>query len=117
MNMNKLKKLIGSNVEWRVVDSQWSENLIHLMLSVNVECEYIEVSFTFKVKDTEIHTDLEITRCGRRSGEVVLEGNDVFSKDGEELEESIYDWLKNGVQYGKDELIILKALEEEDDDE
>ena len=52
--MNNIKTLIDNNVEWKVIDSHCTDTLMYLMLSVNVEGEneYLEVSFTLKVKDT-----------------------------------------------------------------
>lgn len=114
MNMDNLKTLIDNNVEWRLVDSHYTNKLMYLILCVNVEGEDIEVSFTLKVKDNGIQTDVEITRC---DDVIIVEGNDVFSKNDEELENSIYDWLKTQVQYGKDEVISYNALGDEEEDE
>ncbi len=114
MNMDNLKTLIDNNVEWRLVDSHYTNKLMYLILCVNVEGEDIEVSFTLKVKDNGIQTDVEITRC---DDVIIVEGNDVFSKNDEELENSIYDWLKTQVQYGKDEVISYNALGDEDEEE
>jgi hypothetical protein len=99
MDMTKLKNLITSYPEWELEDITSNEDGILFGLTLP---NGLEVLADFSVRTNGIISNIEVRKFDYDTQEVniLVEGNDAFSKNDENLEIALFTWIKTQVQYG-----------------
>jgi hypothetical protein len=103
MNFNTLKNLISSHTEWELESITSNQDSILFSLTLP---NGLEVLADFSVRSNGIISNIEVRKFDYETQEedILVEGNDAFSKNDDDLEMTLFTWLKKQVQYGLEEI-------------
>jgi len=103
MNFNTLKNLISSHTEWELDSITSNEDGI--LFSLNLPND-LEVLADFSVRTNGIISNIEVRKFDydTQEVEILVEGNDAFSKNDDSLEMTLFTWIKTQIQYAFDSL-------------
>mgnify|MGYP003351688494 CR=1 FL=1 len=103
MNFNTLKNLISSHTEWELDSITSNEDSILFSLTLP---NGLEVLADFSVRTNGIISNIEVRNFDYETQEedILVEGNDAFPKNDDNLETTLFTWIKTQIQYAFDSL-------------